>query len=120
MTAQAQLNAAVRSSDDPIFPLIEAHKQSLLERERACDAVTHGTVVEDDDVIDPLFFREVECLRAVIRTEPTTIAGLRAMVAYLADYAAAYQLPDTEDDDNGPALKILGTLNRSLSNIAAA
>jgi hypothetical protein len=106
----------MNSKADPIFTLLAAHRRSLCERENAIEAATSAA---EEDATDPLFEQETEDLEALMATEPTTIAGLHAMLSHLAGYVTTgHQLPDgPEDDLNGSATGLLVTLSRSLDRI---
>jgi hypothetical protein len=101
---------------DPIFAVLAAHRRSLCERDNASEAATSQ---EEEDATLPLWQKETEDLEALMRTEPTTMAGLHAMLAHLAGYVAAgYQLPDgPEDDVNGSTTGLLLTLSRAFDRV---
>ncbi len=65
-------------SADPIFAAIDRHRRAGAE----CDAVPHGV-----DIPDELGDRLVNALRAVMRTRPTTPAGLAALTAWTREKA---------------------------------
>jgi hypothetical protein len=61
---------------DPIFALIQRHKEAFTALMTAHDA-TGGNHSEDLDIA------ENAAVRAMLQTEPTTIAGAAALVAYV-------------------------------------
>jgi len=104
---------------DPIFPVLAAHRRSLCDRDNAIEAASSA---EEENATDALFKKETEDLEALMRTEPTTIEGLQAMLAHLAGYVAAgYQLPDgPEGDINGSTTGLLITLSRAFDRARRA
>jgi hypothetical protein len=88
----------------------------LFQRNNACNAATSAEY--EDTIFDPLFERETKDV-ALMRREPTTIAGLYAMVSHQPDYIKEhYQPPDgPEDDINGSTTGLLVTLSRELDKI---
>jgi hypothetical protein len=119
--------AQAAAEPDPIFAAIEAHRQAEVEfgvrvgRRRALEEDLpqrqrksnnhHGeqTIVETDDPRWIVAIREEdegsdlaeEAALAFVRTEPTTIAGVRAMLAYFAEVEAidgGIAWPDYVDD----------------------
>ena len=105
--------AAVAQEADPIYAAIERHKAAWSAFSEACDRTDEVAVHERGGVVtaeDEAFFEaandaEVVALDALLATAPATIAGVRAVIAYIADFDHACL---TEN----PA-KLLETLLRS-------
>jgi hypothetical protein len=66
-----------RREGDPIFAKIEAHQRAY-----AAVRATDGTGM-DDETFDPIGRREMDAAHELARTQPTTQAGLFALLAYL-------------------------------------
>jgi hypothetical protein len=104
---------------DPIFAPLAAHRRSLCERDNAIEAATSAA---EEDATDSLFEKETADLEVLMATEPTTVAGLQAMLLHLAGYVTAgNQLPDgPEEDLTGSTTGLLVTLSRALDKIRSA
>jgi hypothetical protein len=96
--ALAQAGAAAPADPDPIFAAIERHKAAERAFLVTCDrtdevrASQEGREVTEDDEAAWDSARDVEeaALQALIETAPTSTAGARAAIEWLAYYDRGY------------------------------
>jgi hypothetical protein len=109
------LLAARVPGGDPIFAAIEAHQKARA----ALNASPYGRMKCDDpgceeaEALDELLSdREFEALQAMFSTRPTTIAGVLALLDYIAQKQYLLKEPGAEE--------FLPTLTAALREIIAA
>jgi hypothetical protein len=86
---------------DPIFVAIERHKMMYRQLDAACgrsdeaEARAEGRAVTDEDRLacEVAHQNETEALEALAKTAPTTKAGLRAAIDYIAKMDDASKAP---------------------------
>jgi len=96
--ALSQAAAKAITDDDPIFAALERHKAAERAFIRTCDltdevrASQEGREVTEDDEAAWDSAREAEeaALQALIETAPTSKAGARAAIEWLAHYDRGY------------------------------
>lgn len=101
---------------EPIFELIEAHREACAAHLAALDEQTRLEGLHDRDadrVADEPCHAEWRAFEALIDTPPVTFAGLVAWATYLD--GVRREDPWKFDDD--PAKGLVGTLARALGNL---
>jgi hypothetical protein len=69
--------ALALQEDDPVFAAIAARKATI--------AAEQAAVLLTDDDLDALADADAEALRVLLRTPPTTLAGVTALLRYVVE-----------------------------------
>jgi hypothetical protein len=69
--------ALALQEDDPVFAAIAARKATI--------AAEQAAVLLADDDLDALVEADAEALRVLLRTPPTTLAGVTALLRYVVE-----------------------------------